>query len=233
LFDKCSSKSLSVCGAVVMLAPALTRGFVLPVPERVEVPDSPAYQAGETYLLELQRDKLTRKHQYSTPDYGTVSVREGKVYSNLGKWAGFAPGTSYSAVTATFEEVAGRVPAPAPASPAPVPAPVAVEPSPPTSAEPTLDLNALEQRLRDTRAIGVFTKLSLKNQVDDLLDALRGYYKAGNSAPGADLRQRYDLLIMKVLTLLQDGDPALASSLSSSREAIWGILADPVKFEKI
>jgi len=32
-----------------------------------------------------------------------------------------------------------------------------------------------------------------------------------------------------VLSLLQDGDPALATAISSSREALWGILADPVK----
>jgi hypothetical protein len=47
------------------------------------------------------------------------------------------------------------------------------------------------------------------------------------------LRQKYDLLLLKVLSVLQDGDPALASAISASREAIWGILADPQKFSKL
>jgi hypothetical protein len=106
-------------------------------------------------------------------------------------------------------------------------------PAPPPSASPTLNLADLEQRLRETRAIGVFTKLSLKNQVDDLLNAFRALYRGPNKHPTVDLRQRYDLLLLKVLTLLQDGDPPLAAEISSSREAIWSILADPDKFAKI
>jgi hypothetical protein len=112
--------------------------------------------------------------------------------------------------------------------PAPAPAP-ALTPS----ASPTLNLADLEQRLRETRAIGVFSKLSLKNQVDDLLNAFRDLYRGPNKHPTAELRQRYDLLLLKVLTLLQDGDPPLAAAISSSREAIWSILADPDKFAKI
>ena len=119
----------------------------------------------------------------------------------------------------------------------PVAGPPAAAPAAATSnqapAAPTLDLAALEQRLRDTRAIGVFTKLSLKNQVDDLLAEFRALYKGSNKHPTPQLRQRYDLLLLKVLSLLQDSDPDLAAAISSSREAIWGILADPEKFAKI
>lgn len=97
---------------------------------------------------------------------------------------------------------------------------------------PALDLRALEQRLRDTRAIGLFTKLALKNQVDDLLNQFRAFHGKQGATTLADLRQRYDLLLLKVLSLLQDSDPALATAISSSREALWGILADPVKFRQ-
>lgn len=102
-----------------------------------------------------------------------------------------------------------------------------------SAAQPTLNLADLEQRLRDTKAIGVFTKLSLKNQVDDLLNEFRDVYKGPNRQPPARLRQHYDLLLLKVLSLLQDSDPPLAAAISSSREAIWSILADPEKFAKI
>jgi hypothetical protein len=117
-----------------------------------------------------------------------------------------------------------------PPKPAPAAAPPPAAPSP---AAPTLDLTSLEQRLRDTKAIGVFTKLSLKNQVDDLLGDFRALYKRAKPPPGPEFRQRYDLLLLKVLTLLQDGDPPLAAAISSSKEAIWNILADPDKLAKI
>jgi hypothetical protein len=48
-----------------------------------------------------------------------------------------------------------------------------------------------------------------------------------------ELRRSYDMLMMKVLTLLQDSDQTLASAIVSSREAIWSLLADPKKFAEL
>lgn len=104
---------------------------------------------------------------------------------------------------------------------------------PKAAAPPPLDLKGLEQRLRDTRAIGVFTKLSLKNQVDDLLVQFRAFHQGQSAITVGQLRQKYELLFIKVVTLLQDGDPVLASAISSSREAIWNVLTDPQKFAAI
>ena len=118
--------------------------------------------------------------------------------------------------------------------PPPTPsAAAAPPPAPAAPAAPALNLTSLEQRLRDTRAIGVFTKLSLKNQVDDLLDQFRSFYRGKVTLTFTDLRQRYDLLMLKVISLLQDSDRALASDIVASREAIWGILRDPAKFATI
>lgn len=88
----------------------------------------------------------------------------------------------------------------------------------------------MEQRLRDTSAIGVFTKLSIKNQVDDLLKSFSGYH-AGHVPPTLDqLHQRYDGLLLKVVTLIQDDDATLAASISASRAAIWEILSNRESF---
>ena len=38
---------------------------------------------------------------------------------------------------------------------------------------------------------------------------------------------RYDLLVLKVMSLLQDDEPALAREIDLSREALWALLADP------
>ena len=93
-----------------------------------------------------------------------------------------------------------------------------------------MDLNALKEQLKETRAIGVLTKLSLKNQVDDLLQQFRDFYKGTAKVTMAQLRRSYDLLLMKVLSLVQDADRQLATAIVASREAIWGLLADPKKF---
>ena len=100
--------------------------------------------------------------------------------------------------------------------------------SPPAAAP--LDFASLGTRLRQTKAIGTLTKLSLKNQVDDLLGKFRAYHKRQGTATLPELRRSYDMLLLKVLTLLQDSDPPLARDIVQSRAAIWGILADPRKF---
>jgi hypothetical protein len=130
----------------------------------------------------------------------------------------------------------------APAAPAAVPRKPEVaarkpEAAPPLAAKPEgsppLDLESLEQRLKETNAIGLLTKLSLKNQVDDLLEQFRDYYQGRLKTTLAELRQLYELLLMKTLSLLQDGDPALAKAINRSREAIWAILSDRDKFSKL
>jgi hypothetical protein len=153
------------------------------------------------------------------------------------------PQVSVPAPAAGNKEMAAA-PAEKPAPPPVVkPAPAATNPAPPPVAKPAaaapaptpppLDLTGLEKRLKETSAIGVFTKLTLKNQVDELLDRFRGYYDGRVKLTLAQLRQPYDLLILKVLSLLQDGDPSLARAVAESREAIWGILSDPNKFKKL
>jgi hypothetical protein len=113
--------------------------------------------------------------------------------------------------------------APPPAKPAPV-----VEASKPKA--PPLDLKTLETQLKETKAIGVLTKLSLKNQVDDLLDQFRAFYQGKLKTTLAELRRPFDLLVLKLLSLLQDSDPSLAAAIAASREAIWAILSDKTKF---
>jgi hypothetical protein len=91
-------------------------------------------------------------------------------------------------------------------------------------------LKGLKQELKDTKAIGLFSKITLKNQMDDLLDRFRKYHQGQGNPTLTDLRRSYELLVMKVLSLVQDDDKKLASDIAASREAIWALLADPKKF---
>jgi hypothetical protein len=134
------------------------------------------------------------------------------------------PATPPTAPRVAAPRATATPPARAPRLPATKP--VAV----PTATAAPLDLKALEVQLRATKAIGVFTKISLKNQVDDLMKQFREHYGGKATRTMSELRRSYDLLIMKVLSLLQDDDQVLASAIVSSREAIWGLLSDQNKF---
>jgi hypothetical protein len=142
-----------------------------------------------------------------------------------------APGTNPGTKPGTKTPAAGTKPAvaaaPASTTAKPAPSPAAAVSA---SVAPTLDLAALKEQLKETKAIGVFTKITLKNQVDDLLQQFRDHYQGKAKITMAQLRRSYDLLLMKVLSLLQDADQKLAAAIVSSREAIWALLADPKKF---
>jgi hypothetical protein len=140
-----------------------------------------------------------------------------------------------AAEPATSQAPAASAKPPVPVAAARAATPAATPAAKPPAATPpaaTLDLTSLEARLRETKAIGTFTKLALKNQVDDLLAKFRAYHEK-HQPPLAELRPPYEMLIMKVLSLLQDGDPSLARTISDSREALWAILTDKSKFTNI
>lgn len=99
--------------------------------------------------------------------------------------------------------------------------------------EPPLDLATLESRLLETRSIGAFTRFVLRNEAGDLLNRFRAHHLDGRSSSVTALRQPYNMLILKVLALVQDNDPPLARYISGSREAIWNILADPKTFNAL
>jgi hypothetical protein len=126
-----------------------------------------------------------------------------------------------------------KVPPKVPAAPPQTTKQESIAPAITKQSPPPLDLSSLEERLKGTNAIGVLTKITLKNQVDDLLDKFRAYYRGQLKSTLADLRRSYDMLVLKVLSLLQDRDPSLAAAIAASRDAIWGILSDPAKFAAI
>lgn len=137
-----------------------------------------------------------------------------------------APAPAGSPPTVPAPPSEPRPPAPAPSAP---PQAAPPEAPPPESA---ISLEDLGKQIKQTPALGTFTKLSLKNDLDDLVDGLRGYHarKEGNLD---DLHRRYEALVLKLMTLLEDDEPELAFALGRSRERIWKRLVDPVEFAKL
>jgi hypothetical protein len=94
-----------------------------------------------------------------------------------------------------------------------------------------MDLQELEKRVRATRAISVFQKLELQQEVNELLARFRQAH-SGQTAEISTLRRPYERLIANIQSRL-GRDPRLAGEISASREAIWGVLTDRTKFASL
>ncbi len=223
---------LSGCGTLpAPPEPVSTAAEVLPVP-KAPVAEAPAAEApvAEAPVAEAP----VAKAPVAEAPVAKAPVAEAPAAVGA---AAEAPAASAPAKPAAKPTLAKPTLAKAP-TPVPPPAtPRKPESAPPEAAKPAgpppLDLKSLEQQLKKTGAIGVLTKLSLKNQVDDLLEQFRDFYAGRLKVNLAELRGPFDMLLMKVLSLLQDKDPVLAGSIHASREALWGILADREKFQKL
>ncbi len=215
-------------GGTVALEPA-----VPPATSTHEPPQTGAKQGG-TIALEPVVPAATSTHE--PPQAGAM---QGAPVAPEPVVPPAAPSVTPSTgqLAAKTESPVAKTPAKVPASPVPTEQVPKKESAAQGSAKqatpPPLDLKSLETRLKETNAIGVFTKLALKNQIDDLLNQFRAFYQGRLKTPLAELRRPYDLLLLKVLALLQDTDPPLARAIAASREAIWSILADPAKFSTI
>ena len=89
------------------------------------------------------------------------------------------------------------------------------------------DPKTLAESLRNTKAIGFFTKLQLKSEIDGLLDDLKELNQGKKPPTLAQLHERFQLLFHKIVTLVQDKDPKLAKSITDARQSLWQWLSDP------
>ena len=95
------------------------------------------------------------------------------------------------------------------------------------------DLNALVSRISQSKAPGLFTKLSLKHDIDGLLENVRKYHDGSGDGSLEQLRERYDVLVHKLMILLQEKDGELVKSIDDGRDKLWAILSDHDKFASI
>lgn len=88
------------------------------------------------------------------------------------------------------------------------------------------DIEMLIERMKQTDAIGVISKLSLKNKVDDLLEQARIIKEDDSDTDKSEqteaLRENFEGLILKTVTLLNKGeDYSLAEDIYLAREQLW------------
>ncbi|MDQ7011358.1 MAG: hypothetical protein Q9M29_06005 [Mariprofundaceae bacterium] len=89
-----------------------------------------------------------------------------------------------------------------------------------------LDMDMLVERLKQTRAIGFFTKLAIRNDVMDLIVLIDNYRKKSVlESKLNDVRARFEGLFLKIVALLEN-DPDLSRDIYLAREKIWKSLLE-------
>jgi len=89
-----------------------------------------------------------------------------------------------------------------------------------------VDFKVLKERLKDTDAIGFFTKLAIRNNIVDLMDKIKRYRKKSLlKVKIKEIRSSFDGLLLKIIALL-DEDPKLSRDLYVGRESIWESLLE-------
>jgi Ni,Fe-hydrogenase maturation factor len=92
------------------------------------------------------------------------------------------------------------------------------------------DVDALVDRVAHSKALGFFTKLSLKQEIDQLMTGIRAHHNASQDYPIEQLRERYDVMVKKLMILLQEKDQELVQEIHNGRGKLWAILSDEKKF---
>lgn len=94
-----------------------------------------------------------------------------------------------------------------------------------------VNLDSLRASLRETDAIGFTTKLSLRYDLDSLLESFDDYHKGRGVETLPSLHQKFAELLASTLSLLRQDDPQLFRKLRDAQEQLWLIVSDPVKFQ--
>ena len=98
--------------------------------------------------------------------------------------------------------------------------------------EEIVDLQLLADMLADTKAVGLFTKLSLKKDIEKMLLRLSKFHDGKSKFTLEQLEEQYNLLLMKIAIHLQDNDLTLHRHLCNAWLEIWEDLRDFDRFHE-
>ena len=94
-----------------------------------------------------------------------------------------------------------------------------------------IDLVSLEDGLRKTDAIGLSEKLSLKGDLDRLVEKFHAYHERTEDDGIEKLESSFHQLVNKTLSLLRADDPDLHQRISAARGGLWTLLRDRETFQ--
>ena len=94
-------------------------------------------------------------------------------------------------------------------------------------------IDQLYEHLAKTKAIGIFTKLAVKNNASRLSKSFAVFHQGERPPNLEELRERYNLMVQEMVILVQDKDPELAREINSTRLLLWTYMSDPEKHKFI
>ena len=94
-------------------------------------------------------------------------------------------------------------------------------------------IDDLETRFRNTSAMGFLTKLHMKGKLDQMINEISDYHDGRSKFSIDQLRDRFDLLVDKVMVLVQDDDAKLAKDIDADRAKLWSALSDRDTFKTL
>ena len=95
------------------------------------------------------------------------------------------------------------------------------------------DLDVLVERIIHTKSLGFLTKLSLKKDTDKFLRSMRNYHDGTKNDSLEQLHERYDIMVHKLMFLVQEKDAELSKFIDDGRDQLWTILSDESKFANL
>jgi hypothetical protein len=96
-----------------------------------------------------------------------------------------------------------------------------------------IDFESLEKQVRETKAMGAIAKIKLSNDINKLLAELKAFHAGKSSLTLEQQREQYDLLYMKIVTLVQEKDPELYNQLCNAWDPIWAELQDEKNLQTV
>ncbi len=98
-------------------------------------------------------------------------------------------------------------------------------------ASQAVDLAELKTGLRQTGALGIGDKLSLKANLEGLIEDLGSFHKGDRGESLFALKARFSQLFDTTLAKVKAGDPTLFEKLTASRAGLWALFSHPKTFQ--
>jgi len=114
---------------------------------------------------------------------------------------------------------------------APPPAQATAQPA--GAASDSYDYSALVDGISKSKQLGLMTKLSIRKDANGFLKSMGAFHDGKSDLTLDQLHEQYDVMVTKLLVLVQDKDQALAADINDARDDLWATLSDAEKFAKL
>ncbi len=102
----------------------------------------------------------------------------------------------------------------------------------PSVEDEIVDLEMLGEALRGSTAVGLFEKVKLKRNIDELLTRLESWHDGKRSYTLDQLEEQYNVLLMRIASHIQHKDQVLHQQLCNAWLQIWLDLEDSGRFRE-